>query len=92
MEWGFIEIVLVIVLFIHVLNSMNIISSRTLHTKQNAELKETMLDELEKQSAFLDNKILQINNRFDSLYQRIATVELVEEKFKYLTKKNNEND
>jgi len=86
MEWGFIEIVLGIILLIHVLNSMNIISSRTLHTKQNTELKETMLDELEKESAFLDNKILQINNRFDSLYERIATVDLIEEKFKYFTK------
>ena len=86
MEWGFIEIILIIILLIHILNSMNIVSSRKLHTEQNTKLKETMLDELEKESAFLDNKILQINNRFDSLYQRIATVDLIEEKFKYFTK------
>jgi len=86
MEWGFIEIMLIVIFVFQLIMNWHLTKRGTIVTEQLVLQGKQYFAELDKQSDFLDNKILQINNRFDSLYQRIATVDLIEEKFKYFTK------
>ena len=76
MEWGFIEIMLIVIFVFQLIMNWHLTKRGTIVTEQLVLQGKQYFAELDKQSDFLDNKILQINNRFD----------LIEEKFKYFTK------
>tara|TARA_Y100000294_G_C8281720_1_gene227086 strand:- start:280 stop:504 length:225 start_codon:yes stop_codon:yes gene_type:complete len=70
---------------------MNIVSSRKLHTEQNTKSEETLISAFVESQNQLDSKITQINNRFDGLYSKVVTIDMIEEKFNYFKKEIDEN-